>query len=120
MEKLRLPGTVFQQPETSKKVVAPRESSERFIKGPIPISWLVRARSLPGEYTLLTALVLFYVRGMKQSKKIVVERYHFNLFEIKKDSARRALDRLQKAGLIEYEKFGHKFVVTIKHLAPEE
>lgn len=113
MEQLRLDDAVFQLPKTPKKVEAPRESSEPFIKGPIPISWLVMADSLPGKYTLRTALVIFYVQGLGSTKKIVLDRFHFDLFGIKKDSARRALDRLQKAGLIGYKKSGQKFEVTI-------
>lgn len=115
MDQLRLSNTVFQRSETSKEVVAHPKSCERFIKGPIPISLLVKADSLPGQYTLRAALVIFYAQGLSSSKKIVIDRFHFDQFGIKKDSARRALKRLQKAGLIQYKKSGQKFEITIIH-----
>lgn len=110
IDQLRLKSGTFQVPS---KIVIERNPSERFIKGPIPIPWLVRAASLPGKYTLRTALVIFYVQGFEQSKKFMLDRFHFDLFGIKKDSARRSLERLRQAGLIGCVKVGRKFRVTV-------
>jgi len=51
--------------------------------------------------------------GFQKKNKVVLERFHFDRLGVKKDSARRALNRLQAAGLIEYTKDGRKYKVTI-------
>ena len=87
--------------------------TEWFIKGPIPGAWILKAATLHGDYTIRVALAICYAQGMASGKDVILDRFHFNKFQIKKDSARRALQRLQKAGLISYHKKGQKFVVTI-------
>ncbi len=113
IENFRIPDTSCPPPKVRKKRVKIGSSKEKFIMGPLPVSWLVRAGELPGDYTLRTALALFYVQGMEGGRKIVLERYHLDQFKIGKDSARRALQRLEQAGLIELGKKGRKFAVTI-------
>jgi hypothetical protein len=112
----------FEIPTESIPVVKPKAKSAeermlilKYIKGPLPISWLVRASEQPGKYTLLTALAIFYARGFEfgKEKHLVMERYYFDQLGVKKDSTRRALARLDKAGLIALSRKGRKFVVTI-------
>jgi len=113
LDRFRLPPQTFKIPLKAARIVAVKQSDEWFIKGPIPGEWLVKADKLSGRYNLRVALTIQYVRGLQGSNSIVVERFHFNRFGVKKDSARRALERLKEAGLIEYAKEGQKFKVTI-------
>ena len=96
----------------SKQRIVPNQTSDWFIKGPIPGSWIGKAANLSG-HTLHVALTIFYVSGLKSSQTIIVGRFHFDRFGVNKDMARRGLIELQKAGLITYSKAGQKFQVTI-------
>ena len=85
-----------------------------FIRGPIPGEWISRAAHLSGNHTLHVALAIQHVSGFQKSNKaIMLERFHFDRFGVKKDSVRRALERLQEAGLIKYTKVGQRYNVTI-------
>lgn len=111
VEDFRLPFDVIPSPSIQKNI---SRQPSWFIKGPIPGPWILKALTLKGEFTPFVALAIWYVRGMSpENSDLVLKRYHFNKFDVKKDSARRALMRLQKAGLITYDKTGHKFLVTI-------
>ena len=95
-----------------------------YVKGPIPGAWISKAAQLSGDHTLHVALAIQYVRGLYEveSKEkcniIAIKRFHFDRFGVKKDSTRRALERLQEAGLIKYTKDGQKFKVTILPVEP--
>ena len=85
-----------------------------FIRGPIPGLWISKAAHLRGSHTLHVAVAIQYVSGLyKNSRKITLERFHLDRFGVKKDSARRALERLCGAGLIEYTKVGQKYKITV-------
>ena len=118
IEAFRLPDTAPNVKIVELKKIKPKIKSDFsleswFIQGPLPGSWMETAANLPG-HSLHVALAIWYVRGLAKNKnKIVLERFHLNRFSVKKDSARRALQRLQDAGLIEYHKSGHKFIITV-------
>jgi len=98
---------------------SPPAQTEWFIKGPIPGTWMLRVLSLNGNFTINVALTIWYVSGVTGTQKeIPLERFHLDRFGVKKDSARRALQRLQEAGLITYRKSGQKFLVTIIDVVP--
>ena len=112
LEQLRLPDIVI--PDTNKFPSIVEEENGWFVRGPISGSWIGKASSLPGNHTLHVALTIQYVKGLSGEKnKIILERFHFDRFGVKKDSTRRALERLQEAGLIKYTKDGQKYRVTI-------
>jgi hypothetical protein len=115
VEQFRLPDTVF--PKTDKTdAVADTAGLESgwFIRGPISGDWIGSAAHLPGNHTLHVALAIQYVSGLRNNSKVItLERFHFDRFGVKKDSARRALKRLRAAGLIKYTKVCQKYEVTI-------
>ena len=118
LDEIRLPDRVYPVIQNETNIAGIKD--EWFISGPIPGQWISQASNLSGNYTLHVALAIQYVNGLtKKSNKIVVERFHLARFGVKKDSARRALKRLQEAGLIEYTKTGQKFKVTILSTKPE-
>jgi hypothetical protein len=89
-----------------------------FIQGPFPGVWFEIAAKLPG-HSLHVALAIWYARGVARNKnEIPLERFHLDRLGVEKDSARRALQRLQEAGLITYRKSGQKFLVTIIDVVP--
>ena len=113
LEEIRLPNTIC-PPIPKKDVDIVVEEKEWFIRGNIPGSWIGKASSLPGDYTLHVALAIWHVRGFREkSNKVILERFHFDRFNVGVDSTRRALRRLQEAGLIEYTRVGQKHKITI-------
>jgi len=119
LEEIRLPDTMC--PPIPKKDVKVFEAEEEwFVRGPVPGSWIGKASSLSGDHTLHVALAIWYAKGFKEkSNKVVLERFHFDRFNVGTDSTRRALERLQAAGLIEYTRDGQKHKVTILSVKPE-
>lgn len=113
LERFRLPSQVFKNPPSAPRVIPVQRSGEWFIRGPLPGAWLLQADQLPGKYNLRVALAIQYVHGLRKGSPIILDRFHFDRFGVKKDSARRALERLKEAGLIDYVKAGQKFRVTI-------
>jgi len=73
---------------------------------PISGPWIAEAAKLPG-HALHVALAIMYVHGMKQGQEVILTRYHFDRFHTARGPARRGLDALQQAGLIQYTKDGH-------------
>lgn len=113
LEQFRLPASI--STSLPAKPIKPTvdEIEGWFIRGPLQGDWLVKAMQLTGDFTTSVALAILYVKGLKQGKTVKLERYHLGRFGVKKDSARRALKRLQEAGLISYTKKGQKFTVTV-------
>jgi hypothetical protein len=96
---------------------APRHKpGERFLKGPIPWSWLVRAMGLRGS-TLRVALVLWYLAGMAKGSAVV--RLSLSKVPgISRWAAAKGLGALEEARLVEVERHpGRKPVVTILDVA---
>ena len=119
LEEIRLPNTIC-PPIPKKDMDIVGGEKEWFIRGNIPGSWIGKASSLPGNYTLHVALAIWHVKGFKEkSNKVILDRFHFDRFNVRVDSTRRALRQLQKAGLIEYMRVGHKHHVTILSVKPE-
>ena len=115
LEELRLDDVLIPDvilPETTKS--ASENKMEWFIQGPLDGPWIGAAAKLVGAHTLHVALAILYAKAfVSKNKPVVLERFHFDRFGVQKDSTRRALERLQNAGLIKYTKDGQKFNVTI-------
>lgn len=118
MESFRLP-TVTQQavrmtaePATDAK---PRMMTQRFIKGPIPVSWLRKANSLPGHTALPLGLCLWHQAGLERSKAdLRLTTKLKGQFELKDRSVTDALKALEKAELVSVQRPpGRCAIVTI-------
>jgi hypothetical protein len=77
--------------------------SQRFIKGPIPLPWLVPAFALTPS-ALKCALALFYQRGLSGSDEFKVEPKRFRELGIDDTARRRGLRELEEHGLIRLNK----------------
>jgi hypothetical protein len=87
-----------------------------FLRGPIPLAWLGRVCRLRGQKVLAVALAVWFVsglRGRREGLKVttrVVQRFGVNDRSAKK----RALDALERAGLIRVDRQqGKNPLVTI-------
>lgn len=91
----------------------PETRADRFIKGPIPLPWFVKAAGLPGKAPIV-ALVLWWIRGLCRSATFPLKRQATNAFSVSPDAAYDALKRLEEAGLIRVLRHcGRSPVVTI-------
>ena len=111
VESYRLGAMPYEPPLTKTKKVRCYEPGTWYIAS-IPGDWIAEAAKLPG-HALHVALAIMYAHGMGRKETVVLSRFHFDRFSTSRGSARRGLDALQQAGLIEYTKAGQKYKVTV-------
>ena len=78
----------------------------------VPIPWIAEAGKLPGR-TVVVALAILYVHGMKPEQDAVLTRFHFDKFDVSRGIVQRGMNSLQEAGLIKYTKKGNSYIVTV-------
>lgn len=86
----------------------------RFLKGPIPYEWLIRAGELPGE-SMKMAILIWHVSGLEKKRTglPLPPRLWQDWYRNRK-TFYRALERLEGAGLITVERRrGRSPVVSI-------
>src|SRR5262249_31130693 len=112
LETYRLPANMTSPPKPTKRPPRHRPG-ERFLKGPIPWSWLEKAIGLPGR-ALAVALILWREAGWRKNRTV--------RFSVRKHvstgvtiwSARRGLRSLESARLVSIlRKQGHGLEVTL-------
>jgi hypothetical protein len=72
---------------------------DRFLKGPVPWNWLVRASKLPGT-ALILGLCLWRLKGATRSNSVWLGNSELQPFGIDRAAKSRGLAALEKAGLI--------------------
>ena len=83
----------------------------RFIKGPIPLSWIQKACTVGAEKL---ALYLMYIKGLTGWSKIPLKSAELERFGLSPKTRRVQLTKLEEAGLVKAEKaVGKKPVVTV-------
>jgi len=93
----------------------------KFIKGPISTVWLIQASKL-GVTPLLLGLVLWYLCGLRKSRTVQISNVTCREWGIKPDAKRRALLKLERAGLVAVERTEKTSpkVTLVVHLAAAE
>jgi hypothetical protein len=76
-----------------------RATHGRFLKGPIPWSWIVRASTLPGR-ALLVGLCIWRLAGATRSHTVSLGNSDLKPLGIDRATKSRALTVLEQAGLI--------------------
>jgi hypothetical protein len=90
---------------------------ERFMRGPIPWSWLERAAILPGK-ALQVSLVIWQIAGCSRRRTVKLSLVRVGL-GVNEQAARRAIYRLEQAGLISVvRKPGHALEVVLLDVPP--
>ena len=85
----------------------------RFVKGPLPYTWMQRAGQLPGK-ALHVALGLWFKKGVCGSITFTFKPKEATAFGASIDAVYDALERLEAAGLIRVERHrGRSPTVTI-------
>jgi hypothetical protein len=76
---------------------------DRFLKGPIPWNWIIRASRLPGK-ALLLGLCLWRLKGATRRDTVVLSNTELAPFGIDRAAKSRGLAVLEKAGLIRVDR----------------
>lgn len=92
-EKFRLTQTR----EIGKRI--PRRKQQRYLKGPIPLDWLLKAAAQPGK-TLHVAIALWYLSGVKKSFTFRLSQKLLGEFGVSRKTSYMAINSLERAGLI--------------------
>lgn len=78
------------------------QRADRFLKGPVPMTWLAAAARLPGK-TLAVAIALWRLSGAFKSSTVKLSNAEVEVLGVDRNAKSRALRALQKAGLISLE-----------------
>jgi hypothetical protein len=97
----------------AKEKLPRHKPGEKFLKGPVPLTWLARAARLPGK-ALHIGIVLWFLAGLKNTRSVSLPSTARQLFWIDRSAKRRALGWLEQAGLIIVERHpGRNPLVTL-------
>jgi hypothetical protein len=111
---LRRDRPAHAKPPSHKKPLR-HKPGENFLKGPVPLTWLARAGQLPGK-SLHLGIVLWFLAGLKNTRSVSLPSSVLQLFGVDRSAKRRALDWLEKAGLVAVERYpGCNPLVTLLH-----
>jgi hypothetical protein len=117
LEQLRLPSN---KTAVGRRTDLPRHrQGGKFLKGPIPWTWLVEAARLPGK-ALHVGIGLWFLAGMRRSAQVTLSMKILRSLGVSRHSAYRGLLALERAGLVAVQRHpGRNSLVTIKeHPAP--
>jgi hypothetical protein len=90
------------------------KSGDRFIKGPIPWSWISEAANLSGG-ALKVSLAIWQLAGMKKSRKVKLSNTILKELGVSRNTKYRALADMENAGLISVShKSGNSPEIEIK------
>jgi hypothetical protein len=120
--KFRLSWNPTNQPVESRikeRRVGPKHQSHKFLKGPVPLPWLMAAAQLPGK-ALAVGIALWFRSGLERSEKVTVPTTLLTLFGVNRHAKGRALLALERASLIAVERCHGKNPVVRLLEAPGE
>jgi hypothetical protein len=118
-ERLRMPTAVLAVPagERARKR-AQLKRGEKFLKGPVPWTWLSRAGQLPGK-ALHVGIALWHLAGLNRSGRLALSGSLLRQMGVKRVASYRALTALEQAGLVSVERcVGRQPIVTIRDNRP--
>ena len=109
----------------SRRAAAAQRRRGEFLKGPIPLPWLMRAAALPGK-SLAIGVALWFKAGVSSTHTVPASGSLLRRFGVGRGAGRRGLRLLETAGLIKVKRHaGRCPVVTIcdverKEILPDE
>jgi hypothetical protein len=95
------------------KKVSPVSKQQQFLKGPVPLPWLIKASRCKGQ-AFIVAIIIWYRCGLQKSNQVTLTSRVLGKFGINRSAKSRALLCLEEAGLIQVERqHGKNPVITI-------
>lgn len=91
-----------------------RHLMQPFLKGPVPLSWLIQASHL-GKSSLMVGLVLWYMDGMRHQRTFRMGRGEIaKLLGVSRSTVLRGVKRLESNHLIfVLRESGRKLIITM-------
>ncbi len=84
-----------------------------FLKGPIPLDWIIKANALAGQ-ALAVGLAIWFIRGLKRKGAIRLNPATLLRFDLPRTTTYRALRALEAAKLVTVDRHrGRSPVITI-------
>jgi len=80
-----------------------QRATRRFLRGPIPLDWLVAAAHLSGKATVV-AVVLWFLAGCNRGSTVTLSRRILNEFGVGRNASSRALHLLERANLVRVDR----------------
>jgi hypothetical protein len=71
----------------------------RFLRGPVPLDWLLQAANLPGR-ALHVGVALWHLDGFRQTRTVQLKPSVIREFGMDRHASYRALIELETAGLV--------------------
>jgi hypothetical protein len=101
----------------AKSIVSPtpprHKPGEKFLKGPIPWTWLAKAAHQPGK-ALHVAIALWFLAGITRKRTVALSGAVLQALGVNRHSGYRGLAALEQAGLVSVERHsGHHSCVTL-------
>lgn len=72
---------------------------EKFLKGPIPLTWLQHAAALPGK-ALAVSVAIWFLAGISNNRTVKLSGKLLRNFGLNRWAGYRALNALESAGLV--------------------
>ncbi len=114
--KLKIPistGKTNASQPIAEREVKHSNRQQRFLKGPVPLHWLIAASQLPGK-ALAVGIAIWFRAGLTRSSSITLSSSHLALWGIDRSAKLRALNALEEASLIALERRnGKNPIITI-------
>ncbi|NRP52386.1 hypothetical protein XMV242_000845 [Marinobacterium sp. xm-v-242] len=116
-KQIALPDGLRPESAPTKEKVVDKASRKRitgrFLRGPIPLEWLMKASQLSGQ-ALHVAIAIWFLTGVKNTNSVQLSNKLLSEFGVNRYSKRRALRQLISADLISVEQGrGKSPVVTV-------
>jgi hypothetical protein len=119
LDNLKMPSTNITgkssgKPSSSNKLKLPRhKEGQRFLKGPIPMDWIIIASNLTGK-ALHVGIALWHLGGMKNTGEVKLSGKLRRKMGIQRTTGYNALDELENAQLVSVKRHrGRNPIVTI-------
>lgn len=87
----------------SQTYIPAAQRSNKFLKGPVPWSWIEKAARLPGS-TLAVGFALWRLAGAMKSKTVRLANSETKALGVGRSAKSRALAELEQAGLVTVER----------------
>lgn len=87
----------------SPQIKQKRRSGGKFVKGPLPLSWLIAAGKLPGK-ALVVGVGLWYLSGLTGTKVVKPTGSLWQSMCISRQAAYRSIAALERQGLVEVKR----------------
>ena len=91
---------------------------QRYLRGPIPWTWLETAMRLPGK-ALHVGVAIWFHAGLQRRGDVALSLTSFERLGFDRTTASRGLTTLERAGLVRVERHpGRKPIVTLLEVGP--